>query len=254
MNRQAIRTQPICGVLVKIVANPALNILAQNAGMDFVFYDCEHGMISYEKLHDLILAGNSQGIESWIRVPQLARSDISRALDCGAKGVMVPMIETVEQAELLVAYSKYPPLGGRSYSGGANTHYAPSGNHRVNMNQLNSDTMTIVQIETKRGVANVDAILALTGVDGAIVGPADLGISLGLDDDIENPRELEAIAQVAAACQKHQKAFGIIGSMDMCAHFAKDINIVVSAIDTNILRDGMKQWTQRFQDRIYKEK
>lgn len=84
--------------------------------MDFLFYDCEHGMIPYHRLEKLILMGNAEGIPSIVRVAQLARRDVSQALDCGADGVMVPMIETVEQAKQLVAWSKYPPLGIRSYS------------------------------------------------------------------------------------------------------------------------------------------
>lgn len=125
------------GVLIKILDHPAINILGKNAGMDFLFYDLEHGMISLDKLHDLILMGNAIHIESWVRVPELSRAWVSRGLDCGASGIMVPMIETKQQAQGLVNWSKYPPIGQRSYSGGANTFYKPSGHHEANMKELN---------------------------------------------------------------------------------------------------------------------
>lgn len=120
----------IIGAIIKVTTNPCINIFAKNAGLDFLLYDCEHGMIPFEKLHDLILMGNAIEIPSIVRVPELCRSEVSKALDCGATGVMVPMVETREEAMRMVDWSKYPPHGKRGYSGGANTGYKPSGGHK----------------------------------------------------------------------------------------------------------------------------
>ena len=79
-------------------------LIAQQAGMDFIFYDCEHGSFTYDKLTNLILLGNGRGFPSIVRVAQLARADVSGILDCGASGVMVPMMETKEQADYLKEY------------------------------------------------------------------------------------------------------------------------------------------------------
>lgn len=146
------------GLFTKMIPNPALNVMAKNAGFDFVFYDNEHGFIPIDKLHDLILFGNNIGLPSFVRVCELSRKEISQVLDCGSTGVMVPMIETKEQAEQLVQWSKYPPLGNRGYSGGANTNYGPSGSHGEYMHALNNKTVTIAQIETKLGIENADDI------------------------------------------------------------------------------------------------
>lgn len=238
------------GTLIKIVDNPAMLILAKDAGMDFVFYDCEHGMIPYERLHDLMLMGNGIGIPSLVRVPQLSRSDVSRALDCGAEGVMVPMIETAEQAKQLVSWSKYPPIGNRSYSGGANTFYQPSGNHLKNMQALNHKTITIAQIETLKGVENVEAIAQVEGIDALIVGPADLGISMGYPDNVMDPKELAAIQKVADTCRRYDKGFGIIGSLTLIKEFKEDINLLISAIDVNLLRDGLKRYVDDYKETV----
>jgi len=229
----------IKGVLVKVVNHPAMVVMAQDCGMDFIFYDGEHGIISEEKLHDLMVLGNAAGFPSIVRVPQLARRDVSRMLDAGASGIMVPMIETKEQAQQLVDWSKYPPLGKRSYSGGANTHYGPSGNHAENMKNINHRTITIVQIETVKGVENVDEILSVEGIDAAIVGPCDLGISMGNPDNVMDPEELRLIQKVADSCKRHNKAFGIIGDMKLLERFKDDITILVAAVDTKILRSGL---------------
>lgn len=238
------------GCFIKISRDPAITLLAKEAQLDFLFYDAEHGMYTYETLHDLLLMGNAVGIPAIVRVPQLARGDVSRALDCGATGVMVPMIETKEQAELLVQWSKYPPVGKRSYSGGANTHYGPSGNHRRNMDQQNDEVITIVQIETALGVANVKEILSVDGIDAAIVGPADLCISLDIPGDYFHPKATGAIDQVVAACQQSGKAFGIIGKLGLIEKYKEKINFLIHRIDVELLREGFQNAVKEF-DALY---
>jgi 2-keto-3-deoxy-L-rhamnonate aldolase RhmA len=150
------------------------------------------------------------------------------------------MIETPEQARQLVFWSKYPPMGGRSYSGGANTHYAPSGRHEQNMREMNERTLTIVQLETVKGIENAQAIAAVDGVDAIIVGPADLGISMGIPDNPADPRELAMIAKAAQAAKAHGKHFGIIGGNDLLSRFG-NADLLISAIDTHLLSKAMKQ-------------
>lgn len=243
--------EKLYGSIIKILTNPSITILAKNAGLDFLFYDCEHGMYSYETIHDLILMGNAVGIPSFVRVPQLARGDVSRALDCGATAVMVPMIETKEQAQLLVQWSKYPPIGNRGYSGGANTNYKASGNHKNNMIELNESVISIAQIETGLGVNNIEDILSVEGIDAVIVGPADLAISLGNPGDYFNPIEIEAINKVINACEKYKKAFGIIGKLPLIEKYKDKINFLITKIDVDIIREGFSNAVKDFDD-LYK--
>lgn len=237
--KQRIQKQKGKGLFIKVFAHPSLVVMAKDAGMDFVFYDCEHGILSYEQLHDLMLLANITGLSSLVRVAQLSRSDISRILDHGASGVMVPMMENAQQARQLVEWSKYPPIGKRSYSGGANTLYGPSGNHEKHMKELNDKTMSIVQIETRAGVEHIDEILDVEGIDGAIIGPCDLAISLGHPDDIMRKEELDMIDRIADACQKRHLAFGIIGNMQLQEYGKKKANLLISAIDTSLMREGL---------------
>lgn len=246
--KEKMLSEKLYGTFIKILTNPAITILAKNAKLDFLFYDCEHGMYTYETLHDLVLMGNAIEIPSFIRVPQLARGDVSRALDCGATGVMVPMIETKEQAELLVEWSKYPPIGNRGYSGGANTNYAPSGNHKNNMAELNNSVISIAQIETESAIKNIEDILSVEGIDAAIVGPADLAISLGFPGDYLNPKEIEAINKVAAACRKYKKGFGIIGKLALIEKYKDQLNFLITKIDVDIIREGFTKSVKDFDD------
>jgi 2-keto-3-deoxy-L-rhamnonate aldolase RhmA len=241
MLKEEMHQHVVGGLLVQVIDNPAIVLMARDAGIDFLFYDCEHGVLTYRDLHDLMLMGNECGMPSVVRVGELGRTDVSKILDFGATGVMVPMMETAEQARRLVAWSKYPPLGSRSYSGGAGTAYGTSGNHSHNMAEANARTIAIAQIETVWGVANVDQILSVDGIDAAVVGPCDLAISLGHPDDVTREEELSLIRQVADACESHGKSFGIIGGNALLDKFADSLDILVSAIDSHLIRDSLRE-------------
>ena len=250
MLKEKMKNNHVCGTFVKLIDNPVMNILAKQTGMDLLFYDLEHGFIPFDKLHDLILMGNNMGMPAIVRVGELSKMNVSKALDCGAEGVMVPMIETKEQAEQLVEFSKYHPIGIRSYSGGANTNYGPSGSHKENTTSMNAKTITIAQIETAKGVENVEEIASVFGIDMIILGPADLGISLDFVSDTSAEKQ-EAIQKVINACKKNGLLFGIIGKAELCKVFKDDINMVVSAIDTNLIKLGLEHYINEFKE-IYK--
>lgn len=232
----------VYGTMLRVSRNPAVCCLAKNAGLDFVMFDCEHSNYSYESLHDMFIMGNALGLGGLLRVPRLAKDHVSRALDCGATGVMVPMTETVEQAEEIVKWAKYPPVGGRGYGGGgANTGYAGGGKHGEVMAAANRKIIAIAQIETKQAVDNAEAIAAVEGIDVLLIGPNDLSISLGIPGDLLNPVELEAIAHVAAACKKHGTFFGLHAGLNLLQRFKNELNLVMSQSDVDIVSEGFSR-------------
>lgn len=242
-----MKQDPAVGLLVKVCDSPAMVHIARQCGMDFLFYDLEHGMISDQRLLDLILLGNAIGISSLVRVPQLARKDISRTLDEGAAGIMVPMIENPEQARQLADWALYPPLGHRSYSGGANTGYGPGGNHRINMDKANDSVLVLAQIETLEGVRNSEAILDVPGITGAVIGPCDLSISRNDPDDMFAEEEVEMIARVQKACHDRGKKFGLIGPYRLMAMLPEATDLAVAAFDTTLLRTGCLEAVKGFE-------
>ena len=230
----------IAGTMIRLVRNPALMSLAKNTGLDFIMYDCEHSSFDFETLHDAFMLANALGVGGFVRVPVGTKDYISRALDSGAVGIMVPMIETVEQAKNLVKYSKFQPVGGRGFSSAsAYTGYQP-GLHSKIMQENNDKVITIAQIETKTAIGNIDSIAAVEGIDALLIGPNDLSISLGVPGDLLNPIELEAIAKVAAACKKHKKIFGLHAGADLLGKFAADLQLCMSSGDSDFLMAGFK--------------
>ena len=172
--KQRMMEKPLGGVLIQFSDSPAVLYVAKQSGLDFVLYDCEHGIIPYEKLHDLMLCGNALDLPSIVRVPELSRAWVSRILDFGGSGVMVPMMESAEQARKLADWAKYPPLGRRSYSGGAHTGYASSGNHSFHMQEDNQRTIAIAQIETVEGIRKVADLCRKYGKGFGIIGSTSL--------------------------------------------------------------------------------
>ncbi len=247
MDAASIADVQLGGLFVQVLDNAPSVLMAKAAGFDFLFFDGEHGDIDHARLSTLMLLGNSIGLPSLVRAPQLARADVSRVLDLGATGVMVPMVETAAQARQLVEWAKYPPCGKRSYSGGAHTAYGPSGNHEHNMTKANVSTLAIAQVETVQGVSNIEEILAVEGLDAVVIGPCDLAISMGRPDEVGCEEELALIDAVCEACHRAHKGFGIIGGNALLSRYAGHINLMVSAIDTHLLRDSFAAAAAEYQ-------
>jgi 4-hydroxy-2-oxoheptanedioate aldolase len=232
------------GTMVRMIRNSAVAISAKNAGLDFIMLDLEHGPYSFETVDDVFKVGRALGIGCFVRVPELAKGYVSRSLDSGATGVMVPMLESVEQAELLVRWGKYAPIGGRGF-GGAGGHsnfigVAPADTPAF-MARANVETMTIAQIETAKAIENIDGIAAVPGIDALLIGPNDLAISIGSCGDLMGPALDQAIGKVAEAARKHNKIFGMHGPDGLLERWIpKGLTLVMSNLDTNILAAGLK--------------
>lgn len=241
IKQKILSGQKVHGSMIRLQRNPAISFFAKNAGLDFLLYDCEHGAYTFENLHDLFVTGNAMGFDSFVRVAELSKDWISRALDSGATGIMVPMTETPEQAKEIVKWSKFTPIGDRGYGSGlAHSNYLGGGKHTDVMKAQNDRVVTIAQIETKLGVENADAIAGTEGIDVLLIGPNDLSISLGIPGDLMNPIELEAIAKVAAACKKHGKAFGLHAGAKMHEIFKSDETFMMLSTDLDLLNAGFK--------------
>lgn len=233
--------QKVYGSMIRLQRNPAISFIAKNAGLDFLLYDCEHCGYTLENLHDIFVTGNAMGFSSFIRVAELSKDWISRALDAGATGIMVPMTETQQQAKEIVKWAKFTPIGDRGYGGTLPfVNYQVDMKHTDVMKSQNDRVIAIAQIETKLGIDNAEAIAATEGIDVLLIGPNDLSISLGIPGDLMNPIELDAIAHVAAACKKYGKSFGLHAGAKMHEIFKDEETFMMLSTDINILASGFK--------------
>lgn len=238
------------GTMVRMTRNPAVARMAHNAGLDYIMLDLEHGPYSMETVDDIFKVGRALGLGCFVRVPELAKGTVSRALDSGATGVMVPMLESVEQARLLVRWAKYAPLGSRGL-GGAGGHsnfkgFSPDATPDF-MAKANVDTIAIAQIETARAIENIDAIAAVPGIDALLIGPNDLAISMGCAGDLLGETLDKAIGKVSEAAQKHNKIFGMHAADALLERWLpKGLTFVMNNLDTGILAAGLKAIYQKY--------
>jgi 2-keto-3-deoxy-L-rhamnonate aldolase RhmA len=186
-------------------------MVAAAAGFDCIFVDLEHSATSLETTSTLCIGSVGLGITPLVRVPGHGKEWISRSLDGGAQGVIVPHVSSAEEARAVVDAARFPPIGHRSVMGATPAlGYRTLPLSEVN-STLNRETLLIVMIETPQGVEQADAIAAVPGIDMLLIGSNDLCTEMGIPGDQRNPRLKSAFETVARACKAHGKVLGIGG-------------------------------------------
>ncbi len=216
--------QTVVGPFVIVPSVTMIDTLGY-AGMDFCIIDTEHGPISVESATDLVIAAQGTGVAPIIRVGDNDERLILRALDIGAEGVQVPQINSIPDAESVVHAAKYAPLGERGLSifTRAGNYFADDGEGHTD--RQNDETMTVVHIEGKRGLDNLEDIMTVEGIDVLFLGPYDISQSLGYPGDVRNPIVESALREATAKARAQGRAVG---------SYAKDVEMGKWLIDLGI--------------------
>ena len=191
------------------LGSPASAELCAAVGYDWILVDLEHGAGTEADLPGMLRAVELGGPTALVRPQSGERIRIGRALDMGARVIMVPLLESADQARQAVTFLRYPPDGIR----GVATRVRGAGLGVVghpDVKRLNERVVGIIQIESVGGLRDADPIAALDGVDVLFVGPAALSHSLGIPGQFQHPDYLAALDRVVAACRAHGKAAGIL--------------------------------------------
>jgi 2-keto-3-deoxy-L-rhamnonate aldolase RhmA len=199
----------VLGVGVGVTASPSVVRIMANAGYDFLFIDCEHNQIDPRTLMDVVQTARLAGISPLVRPRDTEYDLIAGTLDTGADGLIVPRVESREQAERLVSYSRFPPLGVRGCGTTAPLDFR-SEDWRQALPWLNEQVLIASQIESVKAIDALDEILEVKGIDVALVGPLDLSISLGVPGQFSDPRFTAAVDRVIAIARAHNTVCGIV--------------------------------------------
>lgn len=191
------------------LTNPAALQAVAEAPFDVVVLDMQHGLHDVASIHKGIAMVTAAGKPTVVRVPLGELGTVSRALDFGAAGIILPMIESAEDARAFVAVAKYAPLGQRSFGPAQAVRVHGYPDARTYMEGANAATLTIAMIETQSAYRDLDAILGVEGLDGVLVGPADLSIALTGRLDADGEAVLEAAGEIA----RKAKAAGKLASI-----------------------------------------
>jgi 4-hydroxy-2-oxoheptanedioate aldolase len=200
-----------CLVIARTVDVP---MLAAACGFDAIYVDMEHSATSVESMSMLCMAAAGNGLTPFVRVPSHEAAGMIHALDNGAAGVIVPHVETREQALNIVRSCRFPPVGDRSIIGpGPVNGYVPVPLADF-INRINREAILCAMIESTAGVERCEQIVSVEGIDMIMVGPADLTADMGILGQFRDPRFLEAMERIAGACRKHGKVLGLAGIGD----------------------------------------
>jgi 2-dehydro-3-deoxyglucarate aldolase/4-hydroxy-2-oxoheptanedioate aldolase len=222
---------------------PGIAQICKAAGAEFMLYDMEHTAISTETLRQQFALCRGLGIVPMVRVPTTEYDFIARMLDVGAMGIMVPMVDTAEQAAFIASCCKYPPVGRRGAAFGVGHDDFTGGSVLDKMKAGNERTLVICQIETAVGAENCDAIAAVPGVDVLWLGHFDLTNFMGIPAQFDNPRYLKAVDDVVAACDRHGKtpAFMAADQKWMKDYLAKGFRLMAYGVDIGIFQTALAQ-------------
>ena len=200
------------GTMVFEFDSPGIARIVAGTGADFVVFDQEHTGWGMDTIRRLLATARAADVVPVVRAPAAGYHLISRPLDAGASGVMVPMVETGDEARSIVRSAKYPPLGGRGAAFGIAHDDYEAGDPVVTMESANAETLLIVQVETARGIENVDEIAAVDGIDVLWIGHNDLANSMNIPGRFDHPDYLKAVDRFLRACRDHGKAPGIMAT------------------------------------------
>lgn len=170
-----------------------------DSGYDFLLFDTQHSPVEIKQLQPQLQAMRGKSAVPIVRVGENRADQICYALDLGAKGIIVPMVNTPEEAANMVQWCKYPFDGVRS-SAGMRGEWGEFSSYREYMDAVNEQVLVIPMIETIEAIDNLDEILAVPGIDVLLIGPSDLSINLDVALDYPNPKYVEALDKIAAAC------------------------------------------------------
>jgi len=222
--------------------SPTVVELLGYSTIDDVFLDAEHGSINESQCEEMIRAADLLDKPVIIRVPKNEDHVILRFLDIGASGLIIPHVSTVEDAERAVRAIKYGPEGRRSFAGVRAGGYGTRESATAYIQRANHETVVVGLFEDIHALPNVDAILAVPGLDALIVGPNDLAFSMGIPAQPWHPEVQAVVDQVIAACRKAGKPTGLpAGDVAQARqHIARGCRIITLSL-SSLLINGTNQ-------------
>ncbi len=242
--------EQVLGAMIFEFFSPGIPQLLCNAGCEYVLYDMEHTGIGLETLKEQVSYCRGLPITPMVRVPRGEYHFLARALDIGMQGVMIPMVESAEEATRIADATRYPPVGRRGAAFGfAHDDYS-GGDPKDKMARANAEVTVIAQIETERGLANVDEIAAVEGIDVLWVGHFDLANFLGIPADFQNPVFLDAVKTVVAAARRAGKGLGFMPADAAWAREYKGygFNMLAVGTDQGLLAQGVRSVLQSVEE------
>jgi 2-dehydro-3-deoxyglucarate aldolase len=232
------RRDQLLGTMVTLPSAATAEILA-GLGFDWLFIDGEHGPLETAELAAILQVAGPK-TACIVRVPEAAEVPIKKALDLGADGIIVPQVNTAEQAANVVRFARYAPEGAR----GVGLARAHGYGQRFGeyLAAANREIAVVIQAEHALAVENIESIVRVPGVDAVLLGPYDLSASLGKMGRVDDPAVVAAIRRVTEACRAVGMPLGYFGvtAAAVQPYVAEGYTLIVAGVDTLFLANGAK--------------
>lgn len=232
------------------IGHPASAEIMARTGFSFVVLDCEHGEAEDAGIGDFCRAVRQFDCLPLVRVKENALLPIRRALDLGAAGIIVPLVNNAEETTRAVAAAKYPPEGIRGFAFHRGNNWGVDFDEYAR--QANAAVLVMVMIESKEAVDRINEILSINGVDGIFIGPYDLSGSYGIVGKTAAPLIREACAKVVSACKKHGRIAGqhivLPTKENINTAIKQGFSLLALGMDTVFLANGAKQALEMMQN------
>ena len=245
------------GMNIRLGRSADIARIAKATGHDFIFIDVQHSIFSLETIAHIAHTALAIGVAPLVRVRSCDDPDTSLLLDNGALGIVFPDINNADEARRAVAAAKFPPVGRRSVAGGY-----PQFDYRAvplaeSVPLLNDATLVVCMIETREGLANIEEIAAVDGVDVIHVGSNDLLAALGKPGRFDDPELVAALDRAIAAAKTHGKFAGCGGNRDVERQvqvIRKGVRFVTTQTDIGFLMSAASKWTTGVRDALAQRK
>jgi 2-dehydro-3-deoxyglucarate aldolase/4-hydroxy-2-oxoheptanedioate aldolase len=243
--------QVVLGQMVLELFTSGIGPMLAACGLEFVIYDMEHGRCDIGLLAEMVASCRGSRIVPIVRVPDLHFQPLSRVLDMGLRGVMVPRVETRAQAEEIVAQLKYAPLGRRGVALGVAHDLYQAGGPEF-FAEANESTIVILLLETAKAFENLEEIVSVPGADIAWMGHYDLTVSMGIPAQFEHPQFLAAMDALVAACRRHGVAPGFLPATPEGAEhwIRKGFRVLSLGSDIGVFLNGVRKFRQSVIDSL----
>jgi len=234
------------GTMVFEFSSPGLPAALVAAGAEFALYDMEHSGFTMDEMRQQFSYCRGIGLVPIVRPPAKTYAAVSQLLDIGAMGLMFQMVESREEAEELVRWTRYPPRGVRgAMFGGAHDDYA-SGDLSEKMRVADERTFVLAMIETKKGAENMEEILAVKDIDGGHLGQFDLSLSLGIPGQFDDPKIQSTIDRLLSTCHRLGKTAACMAhNMELAKDWQKrGFRMISYSYDTGLLQESLRNGIQ----------
>jgi len=225
-----------CGL--RLARGAEIGRIMKSCGWDWLFIDLEHGSLTLDTACQIAVGALDAGLAPIVRVPNGEYSMATRALDNGALGIVIPHVDSAEEAREVVSKLKYPPEGHRSVAGGVPQFDYRSIKIGELTKSLNAATLISVMLETPRAIGNAKEIAAVPGIDVLLIGTNDLCAEMGIPGDFADERVVDAYDKTVAACRAHGKWAGMGGIYDdklMPRYIERGVRFVLAGADLSFM-------------------